>query len=129
MKMVKVKTAELEGKALDWAAGIAASISVKPHKQKSGYFYTAYDAPRKFPFDPSSDWSKCGPLIESKKIWLSPPVDDPFEPYGWDAEIYDEDGDDVIGHARACETPLIAACRAIVATELGDEVEVPEVLL
>lgn len=54
-------------------------------------------------FSPSTNWSQCGPLIE--KYWIG------IE--GGSAWLWK--GDKCIG--RTGETPLIAACRAIIAME------------
>ncbi len=115
---MKIKTRELEGTALDWAVHVAqgcpSDLAMK----------LVMDGSR-----PSSSWQQGGPILEEYKVWLSPPVHDEEEPYGWDAEFYDAAGMTTIGTAYACPTPLIAVMRAIVRAKLGRRVDIPEELL
>jgi hypothetical protein len=72
---------------------------------------------------PDEDWEITGPLIEKYKVDLSY-IDTDWhgKPLGiWQATC--RGVDDV------AKTPLIAACRAIVAAQLGDTVQIPEELL
>ena len=68
-------------------------------------------------FNPSTDWSEGGPLIQSNLLCLSP---DPTQ--GWRANGY-MDAVEYFG-----PTPLIAAMRCYVASKLGNVVEIPEEL-
>lgn len=124
MTMVKVKTAELTGLALDWsvakATGINAEISYKHDPENHNEEpCEIFDNDTVDAFSPSTDWSQGGPLIDEHDVWLS-----------------DYDGACV----ASCEphfgrfiqegnTNLIAICRAVVATKLGEEVEVPQELV
>lgn len=128
---MKIKTSELIGAKLDWAVAKASgaeglrvtdngSVCCVYKLQCGSGCWTGY-------YEPSTDWSQGGPLIERFKVWLSPPVDG-CEPFGWDSEIYGEDGA-TIAYQDGCATPLIAAMRAIVADKLGEEIEVPEELV
>lgn len=135
--LIEVRAVELIGPALDWAVaqvekpegfvlrdataeigcwviGIAHDAADPQSWMKSGYA-------------PSTDWSQCGPLIEKYKPWLSPPVgnDQDDEPYGWDAEIYSDDGFEQIAHIVGAPTALVAVCRAIVHAKLGETVKIP----
>lgn len=124
-EFVEIKTVELNGAALDWAVTKA---EVYPGEMPAAdILWGKYCSP----YSPSTDWSYGGPLIDTHKIWLSPPCFDPYpdEPYGWDAEIYDDEGRKVIGHSIGCQTALIAVCRAIVLAKLGETVSVPMELL
>lgn len=112
---MKIKTTELTGPALDWAVAkceydeLAAARIQWPQ-------YTKH-----FPLvSPSTDWSQGGPIIERERLgvgytteggatWLAARTDDPFYISG--------------------PTPLVAAMRCFVASQLGDEVEVPDELL
>ena len=70
-------------------------------------------------FDPAADWSQCGPLIERYRVGL---VNDTSK-RPWSA---------ICLNAKWCEgkTPLIAACRAIVAAHNPSGfVEVPDELV
>jgi hypothetical protein len=62
-------------------------------------------------FAPSTNWAQAGPIVEREGIALIP---------GWTAERpgFSADGD----------TPLIAAMRCYVVSQLGDEIEIPEEL-
>lgn len=125
--LVEMKVSDLTGAALDGATAVALGGEFKPY-----HFGVNDDAPSfdawVFPdgsactsFSPSTEWSQCGPLIDT----------------GCDAvrRVFDE------WHATSChnehgysvtqvgETALVAVCRAIVAAKLGDVVQVPEVLV
>jgi hypothetical protein len=104
MKTVKVKTSELTGAALDWA--VAEAEGLMPSKNWTGMYYR-----------PSTDWSVGGPLIERYEITV-----DPSRSGHWAAA--NESGNWVESNS-----PLISTCRAIVASKLGDTVEVPEQLV
>lgn len=84
-------------------------------------------------FSPTTDWSQCGPLIERYKVEISyheEYVADDGEGPVWEAMLSElwltpADEYDPIG-----KTPLIAACRAIVAAHNpSGYVEVPEELV
>jgi hypothetical protein len=134
-EFIEVKTAELIGVALSWAVADATGADDAKvtstgsvcciYKMSCGSgCWTAY-------YEPSTDWSQGGPLIDEYKPWLSPPVgnDQDDEPYGWDAEIYSADGFEQLSHIIGAPTALIAACRAIVAAKLGETVRVPVELM
>lgn len=119
---VKVKTQDLSGAALDWAVGVAIGLELKvpdgfirPYWHMGGEMYCSK-------FQPSTDWSQGGRLIESHQVSLHCPqtTDDV-----WAAWIITDKGEVV----QAGDTAMIAACRAIVAAKLGDEVDVPEGLV
>lgn len=120
--MKEVKVSELQGAALDWAVCAA---QVYPLEMQSPDIWSKYGAP----YNPSSNWKYCGQLIEQYKPWISPPVKDPCEPIGWDAEIYDPAGNEIIGRAMACDSALVAVCRAVVHAKLGDLVSIPDELM
>ncbi len=100
-----MKTAQLEGAALDWAV-----------EKANGGDHT-YN-PRGY----SMDWAFGGPIIEEEKIGILFYVDhipDDDEPT-WVASC---GGERALG-----DTPLIAAMRCYVLLELGKDVEIPEEL-
>ncbi|EOL9041322.1 DUF2591 domain-containing protein [Cronobacter turicensis] len=117
MQLSKKKTAELTGTALDWAVAKALGYDV--------FINPFNDVMRKisepigcYRFEPSTNWSHGGPLIDENNIWLS---DDGLcvascEPH---TRRYIAEGD----------TNLIAICRAVVAARLGEEVEIPTDLI
>ena len=119
-----MKTSELTGAALDWAVALCNGIVDKwfdsGHLTVNGEIYS-----------PSTDWSQGGPIIEREKITLE-------HLYGagdagadvWVATLTCEDKK--FGGVECFEeqgpTSLIAAMRCYVASNLGDEVELPEEL-
>ena len=106
---MKIKTADLQGPALDWAVAKAVG-EYKP------VAVPAY----------STDWSQGGPIIEREEIGTErhAPCMSGSE---WEARgSITAKG---AGYLWAYgPTPLIAAMRCYVASKLGDEVEVPDAL-
>jgi hypothetical protein len=100
---MKLKTSELTGAALDWAVAKCEGI-----ENSCGMW--ALDKWVGIPF--GSNWAHGGPIVERKRIDLS------FGGRLWWS----------LSGKTLCtgETPLIAAMRCHVTSELGDEVEVPE---
>ena len=115
---MKVKTSELKDLALDWAV-VRANYEInfeevwRNFRNECGYSY---------------DWAQGGPIIEREciAVW-------------WCDVLVDEDGNiereaawyaenDVGGEGQIGNTPLIAAMRCYVASRLGDEVEVPDLI-
>jgi hypothetical protein len=99
-----MKTSELTGAALDWAVAMAenwagADFEVKPY---------------------STDWSQGGPIIERKLLAIS--RGGAYSENFWRAAISYSDN-----HFYG-PTPLIAAMRCHVASELGDEIDLPKEL-
>lgn len=113
--VMKVKTSELTGAALDWAVAkcggwIKGDIT---HPKFCRLWRDQIRTPAAYP---STDWAQGGPIIEKHITKLEDLGD------SWGAE-----GVGVPEHFGP--TPLIAAMRCYVASKLGDEVEVPEELL
>ncbi|CAM3637325.1 phage protein NinX family protein [Xenorhabdus thuongxuanensis] len=119
---MKIKTSALTGRALDWA--VAMAIGAKPVAWEKrgkvlelpnrdyfvaadGYFYT---------FKPTTDWAQCGQLIEAYKVKSE------HSEHIWYASCKRR----MLALGR---TPQIAICRAVVAAQLGDEVEIPDELV
>ena len=67
-------------------------------------------------FKPSQRWQTCGPLIEKYRIAIGCSGNDDH----WTAYIPRKEKYVL---ARKGETPLIAVCRCIVASQYGDEVD------
>lgn len=118
---MKIKTSELSGVALDWAVAQAAGVEVKLLKHSTGYCAYA-DYLGEVLFDPSEDWVIGGPLIEQFRIHCDMMIYDDIVRY-WEANLPDQPTYEI------GDTPLQAACRAIVAAKLGDDVDVPEGLV
>lgn len=105
---MKIKVSEAKPQQLDWMVS------------------TIVENSRRFPIwiegkpnsfaNYSTDWSQGGPIIERKGIQLARVGD------VWEAWV---DADGVFCQGP---TPLIAAMRCYVTSELGDEVEIPEEL-
>lgn len=124
--LLKLKTSELIGLALDWAVAQAEGFEVALATgtrlvviRRSGI--TDY-------FDPSTNWGWCGPIIYREKIGFSfykaNAIDkEPFCIAAYSTDYSDEDTIWVSG-----STPLIAAMRCYCCRKLGAEVEIPEEL-
>lgn len=120
--MKRVKTSELSGAALDWAAGIAD----QPDGAK-----LLWRLMRSGNWRPSTNWAQGGPIIERELIdlnydihWVRDLLDPDDNGDRWYASKAGQDEQGCYG-----PTPLIAAMRCYVASKLGDEVDVPEALL
>lgn len=116
---MKIKTAELNGPALDWAVAEAAGYLSKegdhwmvklPYVSVRMNFVP--DSPRSV-FSPSTRWAQGGPIIELEMIELL------CEGLGWLA--IPRKGPEWRG-----PTPLVAAMRCYVASKMGDVIEVPQ---
>ena len=109
---MKIKTSELEGAGLNYCVDYIVT-GKWPDTCDDGHVH----AP-----DYQSDWSQGGPLIARHRVMIEPLIRIHRPEGGWHAGFKDRIG---VCHGP---TPLIAACRAIVAANLGDEVDVPEEL-
>lgn len=122
IKKIKIETSELSGSALDYAVSRAVGRDITYAAIKAAYH-------------PSCDWKDGGPLIAKFASRLSTNGDRS----GPDSETGNHFEDMAVwsccvgfsgnasGYATG-KTALIAACRAIVNSVLGDEVDVPEEL-
>ena len=125
-EFVEVNVSELFGATLDWAVAKAEGLELE-HIEWLGMFgvvcqedQSAVEPISKY----SADWSQGGPLIS--KYHLDFCCEHP-ETIG--AALCDENGMYIDDRMMFGETHLIAACRAIVASVLGDTVSVPKELL
>jgi hypothetical protein len=111
-----MKTSELTGAALDWAVAKADQpvysdkALIRALTAGTDGIGNEWEA-----FNPSTNWSQGGPIIERESISVSAPKLNLTA--NWHAGNYEG------------PTPLIAACRFYVASKLGDEIEIPEELL
>jgi len=131
---MKIKTAELESLALDWAVDFALSgkpLEVKQHKSGSGewmFFFGGCpfpQGPKKF----STDWAHGGPIIERMmrdglRLHTAEFVTGVSDKNLCVASL---NGNVHAGFYFGL-TPLIAAMRCYVASKLGEEIEVPDEL-
>lgn len=137
--LIETKTADLTGEALNWSVAKALGLhaylaepnygnphSVMIHGKKPGRFLPFQER-----YMPSEDWRQGGPLIEQLNIQTSYNGNgfskSPTGKY-WCAYVCKPNGEEERPSGGG-PTPLIAACRAIVASVLGDTVSVPKELL
>ncbi len=125
-EFMQVKTQDLTGAALDWAVAKVDGIEyrhagIKCRTRLTGRTFHHYTKPN---FMPSTDWSQGGPLIEKHLIELGAPTAEGTFAGVWYASWEWGPPSGFFG-----STPLIAACRAIVASALGDTVSVPKELV
>lgn len=120
---MKVKTSELQGAALDWAVA-------KCEGYPMGIWYDEEELPMirddEVPeWKPSINWAQGGPIIEREGIAIDcTRWDDRVD--GWVATL---PMTDEAKYEEPSPTPLVAAMRCYVASQLGDEVDVPDELL
>lgn len=140
MSTVTVKTADLEGVALDLAVAIATGWTLtRPQDAqifKDGGYVLCGAENRKYSryvFTPSTDWSQCGPLLEEFQLTLM--LHQTYEISGkrfqdvWEVGAASDWFVDPDAYEPVSTDPKIAICRAIVASKLGDEVEIPVELM
>jgi len=131
---MKLKTEALTGAALDWAVAEAIKPYIKePYRFAIGSFGPLFGKGYMYPmwgmrkFSPSTDWSEGGRIIERHEIGTrrNAPCSQGRE---WEASpsITAKGAGGRFGYGP---TPLIAAMRCFVASQLGDEIDVPDVLL
>lgn len=112
--MIEVKVSELTGAALDYAVEIAIS-GFKP-SAKHAFAWQYQNEDRKYY---STNWRDGGPLITGHKVSIS--LDDDC----WYAAFMEGVHHDQWSNAGSGDTPLIAACRAIVIEKLGEAIMLP----
>lgn len=131
MKMTQVKTAELTGRALDWAVAEAQGWVRYPDDgiERGAIWHTD---PDRAPYGglqpvatyrPSTDWVYCGLLIEKYRVSLEDVG------IGWIARQRCVTGAQGSMEPQDDASPLVAACRAVVVSVLGEVVRVPAELL
>lgn len=105
-----MKTAELQGAALDWAVSKCVGINWEQGDLDAGEYGPG--------FRPSTNWEDGGPIIEREVAQI-----ERFSDALWEATAYTKNAQDIV---QSGPTPLVAAMRCYVASRLGDEVEIPE---
>ena len=103
-----MKTSELTGHALDWAVAKCVDDGLADFTAAGWRFY------------PSTNWAQGGPIIEQAVAKI-----ERFSDALWEATAFTKNAQDFV---QSGPTPLIAAMRCYVASKLGDEVDVPELL-
>lgn len=119
-----LKTIELVGTQLDWAMAkiehgtpqFFRGVLVEPTNGLGGAYPPKYE--------PSTNWAQGGPIIGREEISINRDNDPDYIWAAWtSAPIRDEST--AFGYG---DTPLIAAMRCFVVSELGEEIEVPDEL-
>lgn len=115
---IETKTCELSGAALDWAVAKADGEQIVEFEGKHSVIVGFRLNPIRTPggYTPSTDWSQGGPLIFEYRVNLHEVSDDCWEAWVTGREEYRYKGGDA---------PLVAICRAVIASQLGDTVNVP----
>lgn len=119
---MKTKTNELTGAALDWA------VAKCEGEDSQAFCYYAYDNMPLYldeavhpMWQPSTNWAQGGPIIEREWLHITPWPNESDEDLRWQCKQHDSTDCVAFG-----PTPLIAAMRCYVASQLGDEVDVPD---
>jgi len=117
---MKMKTSELTGPALDWAVAKCEGLLCFGYRMDGERFAVEDSDGNIEGFMPSTDWAIAGPIIEREGISL-----DRVNSELWVAtRVEGSSVSESNGH-----TLLVAAMRCYVASQLGDEVEIPKELL
>lgn len=120
------KTSELSGAALDWAVAKCEGYLDFIKKDEIVYVHPDGTWFRNCNWQPSTNWSQGGPIIERERLYVTRFGDD------WQARSYWHNGYKSFVHVFMCEATdsslLVAAMRCYVASKLGDVVEIPESL-
>lgn len=135
---MKIKTSTLEGVALDWAVSLITNPQWSDEDRAfNTYNYVDTGDQEDGPYAPSQDWAQGGPLSEWEGIETLR-CNDLYFPKGnekgeyyeqyWKAEIRGNTDLDIPPYVEYGPTPLIAAMRCLVASKLGNEVEIPKEL-
>lgn len=125
---VELETATLEGLALDWAVADTIGLERPNGPDLDGVWRRWYqplidgepwgDCE---PFCPSSDWAHCGPLIDSHQVAIAYHQGPDRSPLATTREAHPA--------YQTGATVLVAICRAVVASKIGDTVRVPAELV
>jgi len=127
---MKIKTQELNDAALDWAVAKAADYLSRLGDHWMVTLPGVHARMNFVPgprcvFSPSTRWAQGGPLIEREKF------DVVYQAGGRGDEwtCFANDADDDLNSIEAGgPTPLVAAMRCFITSQLGDEVDIPEEL-
>lgn len=132
MMMMKIKTNELHGAALDWAVAKCEGVAHESFMLAMDYMAwraRQFDDPDELTgphhaYQYSSQWACGGPIIERENIYL---CGKRWKGGTWVGVINCPSGGMPIASKQG-DTALTAAMRCYVAYKLGDEVDVPEEL-
>lgn len=129
---MKIKTCELNGKALDFAVALLEGATYSRDFDEPVIEWTEkFDTPLRL-YSPSTNWAQGGPIIEREKYTITFSDNDWYT--GWVAatqlpSAYVSVEGTYIADCLQGSTPLEAAMRLLVARKLGPEVEIPGELL
>jgi hypothetical protein len=127
--MKTILVAEATGPALDWLVAVAANDLQEDGGQvflKRGRLYwTGEDGGEALRYSPSTDWSQGGPIIDRLMDTCHFFILENDKGHGHHCALSITPHDN---HHGTGKTPLIAAMRCYVTSELGEEVEVPDEL-
>ena len=129
---MQIKTSELSGAALDWVVATCEGHQWRCPgllKREGLRSWLSYEEAWGNPHSSySTSWLSGGPIIERERMQIAPLPDNgwrahwrSFDHKNW-REVWMDCFDEGV-------TPLIAAMRCLVASKLGDEVDIPEELL
>ena len=119
---MKTKVSTATGAVLDWMVAMAMGHTNGFPENLLGVRTKGFGTER-IRWQPSTNWSQGGPIIEREKITIYPWLPEPDDA-SWNAWMTSTHLFKVAG-----PTPLIAAMRTYVTSKLGDEVDVPEGLI
>jgi len=111
-----MKTSELTGAALDWAVAKCENLTNWDDDR-----LCFINVPHGEDFEPSTNWAQGGPVIERERLLIQPEIGKEGAGNAWYCVA-------ITPHDAYGETPLVAAMRCFVASQLGDEVDIPEEL-
>lgn len=152
MNLTEMRVADLAGPALAYAVAVAeGQVGLTWCFSEDGSFFNIWTDDHGC-YRPDEDWEIGGPLIASNQVYLEPPhdvhraflnektgrVSGIWQTYeSWHATVSarvrtlppkHEGFPGLVGRGEG-ETPLIAACRAIVTSHRGETVSVPAELV
>lgn len=113
--MSAMKTSELTGAALDWAVAKCEGFSYERYECNRKKWENGSHKPQHW--QPSTNWAQGGPIIEREKIEIF------IRDEVWFAYSSFSVPEDFPG-----PTALIAAMRCYVASQLGDNIDIPKEL-
>lgn len=132
-EMIEVKTSELTGAALDWAVAQIDEVktimmNVRQSEQKKPFALfgsLALPLASEQGYAPSSCWHCGGPLIEKFQLDLTFERKGTIYAYPCNDDGLPDTSRQTDEYGSYAQTYLVAACRAIVAKQLGEVVSVP----
>ena len=121
---MKIKTEDLDGIQLDYAAAVATGQQVDFEADTGCLWFEERDV--WFAWSPSTEWAQCGPMMDRFSISCYKSVDSVSgEVFHWVGvnELVTRHRRGLIAH-----NPRVAICRAVVFAKLGHEVDIPDEL-